>query len=301
MTRGVTDAVARRFQLVFLRVNRPVWNRLPPRLRTTRLVRAYGSCLHAVVRRRASREMYLGTMFLRNRPALEQMRRLAYTRASGSTLRIAVLGCSVGVEVYSILWTIRSARPDLSVEIQGIDVSEEALSIAERGIFGPRESDFVHWPLFERMTDQERQEMFDWDGDGGRVKPWLRIGISWRLADACDPGLAALLGPQDLVVASNFLCHLDGPTAETCLRSLSRLAAPGGHLVVLGVDLDIRSQVALDLGWQPLEELLEEVHDGDPVLRADWPWHWWGLEPLDRSRSDWRLRYASVFRVGQHE
>src|SRR5215813_13821149 len=58
----------------------------------------------------ASREQYFGTLFFRNRPALELMRRLAGEKAKGSTLRIAVLACSAGAEVYSILWTIRSAR-----------------------------------------------------------------------------------------------------------------------------------------------------------------------------------------------
>ena len=42
---------------------------------------------------------------------------------------------------------------------------------------------------------------------------------------------------------------------------------------------------------------MAEIHDGDPLVRADWPLHWWGLEPLDRRRPDWQTRYASVFRV----
>jgi hypothetical protein len=44
---------------------------------------------------------------------------------------------------------------------------------------------------------------------------------------------------------------------------------------------------------------MAEIHDGDPLVRADWPWHWWGLEPLDRTRDDWRTRYASAFLVGE--
>ena len=72
---------------------------------------------------------------------------------------------------------------------------------------------------------------------------------------------------------------------------------PGGYLFVSGVDLDVRTNVAIDLGWEPVPELMAEIHDGDPLVRADWPWHWWGLEPLDRRRNDWQTRYASVFRV----
>jgi hypothetical protein len=44
-------------------------------------------------------------------------------------------------------------------------------------------------------------------------------------------------------------------------------------------------------------ELIAEIHDGDPTLRADWPWGWWSLEPFDRRRRDWRMRYATAFRI----
>jgi hypothetical protein len=88
------------------------------------------------------------------------------------------------------------------------------------------------------------------------------------------------------------------PDAERCLRSIARLVAPGGHLFVSGIDLDVRTKVAMDLGWTPLPDLLEGIHDGDRSLRGDWPCKYWGLEPLDRTRSDWAIRYASVFQVG---
>ena len=60
-----------------------------------------------------------------------------------------------------------------------------------------------------------------------------------------------------------------------------------------------RSQ--LDLGWEPVRELIAEIHDGDRSVRADWPWEWWGLEPLNRKRHDWQTRYAAAFRIGSPE
>ena len=84
------------------------------------------------------------------------------------------------------------------------------------------------------------------------------------------------------------------------LRNLVQLASCDGYLFVSCVDLDVRTKVALDLGWEPVPELMAEIHDGDPLVRADWPWHWWGLEPLDRSRKDWQTRYASVFRAASY-
>ena len=81
------------------------------------------------------------------------MRRLAQQKAHGSTLRIAVLACSIGAEVYSILWTIRSARPDLKVVLCAADISQEILNFAEKGIYGPNTSELVGAPIFERLTD----------------------------------------------------------------------------------------------------------------------------------------------------
>ena len=181
-------AKAARFQVLgkspagfYLRLNKWIWERLPSRVRDLHPVRSYGAWLHKLVCLRASREMYLGTFFLRNRPALELMRRLAGQRPHGSTLRITVLGCSIGAEVYSISWIIRSVRPDLKVFLNAVDISKEILNFAENGIYTPDTSQLVGASIFERLTEAEMAEMFDWEGDQARVKSWLREGITWRL------------------------------------------------------------------------------------------------------------------------
>jgi SAM-dependent methyltransferase len=285
----------------YLRLNKRVWECLPSRVRNLHALRSYGEWLHSLVCLGARRQQFFGTFFLRNRPALELMRRLAQQKAQDSTLRIAVLGCSIGAEVYSILWTIRSARPDLRVLLDAADISKKILSFAEKGIYAPDTSQLVGASIFERLTEAERVEMFDWEGDQARVKSWLREGITWRLLDAADPELVNILGPQDMVVASNFLCHMARPDAEKCLCNIAQLVSPGGYLFASGVDLDVRTKVALDLDLEPVRELIEEIHDGDRSLRADWPWAWWGLEPLNRKRRDWQTRYAAAFRIASPE
>jgi hypothetical protein len=57
--------------------------------------------------------------------------------------------------------------------------------------------------------------------------------------------------------------------------------------------------VALDLDWAPVQDLIEDIHNGDPSVRQDWPWCYWGLEPFMCNRHDWSVRYASVFQLGQ--
>jgi SAM-dependent methyltransferase len=293
----VIDAVLERLETSFIGVNERVWRRLPNSVRDLRPVRVYGALLHRLVGRRADREMYLGTWFLRNRPALELVRRLADEKDQDARVDIAVLGCSIGVEVYSIVWTLRSHRPDLDLVVHGVDISPEVLRVAERGVYTAEDSEMVHSSIFEGLTEPEREQMFDWDGGEARIKPWLREGITWEVGDASDTTLVSSLGPHDIVVANNFLCHMPAPSAEACLRNFAGLVRSGGALLVTGVDLDVRTRVALDLGWEPIPDLRAEIHDGDPLVRADWPWQWWGLEPLDRRRRDWATRYTAAFRI----
>jgi len=73
--------------------------------------------------------------------------------------------------------------------------------------------------------------------------------------------------------------------------------ALGGYLFVSGIDLDVRTKVADDLGWHALQELLEESHEGDLCMKTFWPWHYAGLEALNKKRRDWKRRYAAAFQV----
>jgi chemotaxis methyl-accepting protein methylase len=250
-----------------------------------------------LVRLLSTRQQYFLTFFLRNRPALELMRRLADKKAEGSTLRIAVLACSAGAEVYSILWTICRSRPDLKVVVCAVDISRDILKFAETGVYGPDTSGLVGCSIFERLTKHEMEHMFDLEGGKASVKPWLREGIRWQVGDASSSELIRVLGPQDIVVANNFLCHMEPAAAENCLRNIANLVDLEGYLFVSGVDLDVRAKVAHEFGWRPITELLEEIHDGDPDVRTDWPSKWWGLEPLNHRRHSWETRYAAAFRV----
>ena len=85
--------------------------------------------------------------------------------------------------------------------------------------------------------------------------------------------------------------------AERCLRNIVRLVSPHGYLFVAGIDLDVRTKVAEDLGLNPLQELLEDIHEGDPYMRYIWPCHYAALEPLNKRRQDWKIRYAAAFQV----
>src|SRR5258707_10836047 len=256
---------------LFLRLNEWVWNPLPASLKDLRPVRSYGHFLDALVRRGDNRRQYFGTFFLRNRPQLELIRRLSHQAENASTLRIAVFGCSNGAEVYSILATLRSSRPELKVVLHAVDISKEILEIAQKGAYSLTSPEFVGERIFQRLSEVEIDKMFDRTADQVMVQPWVREGIIWHWGDVRDTEMLKLLGPQDILVANNFLCHMSPSVAEPCLREIARFVKQGGFLVVSGIDLDVRTKVATDLRWKPVRELLEESHDGDPSLRRDWP------------------------------
>lgn len=302
----------------YVALNSRIWRHLPASLQMLPPGRLYGKHLHWAVRLHAARKQYFGTFFLRNRPELELMRRLAFPKEDGASLEVAVLACSKGAEVYSIAWALGTARPDLKLKIQAVDISQDILEFAERGVYSLRRPDRLNGPdhegtgddvtrntcrdqnapIFERMTAEEVEAMCEVEDEYARVRPWLREGISWLRGDAGDPELVGVLGPQDIVVANRFLCHMELRSAERCLRNVGRLVKPGGYLFVSGVDLGVRTRVATEMGWKPVPDLMREIHEGDPSLRRGWPLEYWGLEPFRDDRPDWSIRYASVFQVG---
>jgi len=281
----------------FVRSNQILWSNLPRAVTNLGPMRAYGRWLNALVRRRPIRMSYFYTSFFRNRPLLELAYRLSDQKRQGSSLTISVLGCSIGAEVYSLLWTIRSRRPDLKVVVNAVDISKEALKFAQEGVYTQECSQFTDAAVLASVTKHERVELFDNEGDMFRIKPWLKEGINWRLGNAADPKLVDVMGPQDMVFANNLLCHMYSWGAERCLRNVASLVMPGGYLFVSGIDLAIRTGVARAHRLEPVTDLIEEIHNGDLTLITDWPFKYWGLEPFSIRRHDWRERYSSVFRV----
>jgi SAM-dependent methyltransferase len=282
---------------VYLRLNQRLWNRLPAAVTALGPIRSYAHCLHALARIHNVREQAFSTHFLRNRPQLELIRRLVERSTKADTLRVAVLGCSTGAEAYSVAWTIRSARPGLKLVLHAVDISSLAVEVAKSGVYSLAVSQPTNTDMFERMTEAEIKELFDRNEDAVAIKSWIKEGIEWIVGDVGEPETLDTLGLQDIVVANNFLCHMDASKAETCLRSIARLVSPNGYLLVSGIDLDVRTKVANDLGWQPVQELLEEIHEGDPGMRRKWPCHYGSLEPLNERRHDWRTRYAAAFQL----
>ncbi len=304
---------------VYLRQSGHIWYRIPPSWQHQPPARAYGRHLQVLARRYGERRQNHSTFFLRNRAELELLQGLLAQRTRGSSLDLAIMACSKGAEVYSFMWAIHSARPDLNVRLRAVDIAQEIVDFAAQGVYSLAGTNGSHatrhgdgkpadltWKdqpagasIFARMTKEEVDAMFEVEGDQARIRPALKEGISWLQGDAMAPKLVSDLGPQDIVVANRFLCHMEPEDAEKCMRNISRLVKPGGYLFVYGVDLDVRAKVARDLGWKPIPDMMKEVYEGDVSLREGWPFEYWGQEPFSDDRPDWQLRCASVFQIGE--
>ena len=284
--------LVRKLGNTFLSLNHWLWKRLPPWLLRTRPLQQYGRLLHKLILIRGwRRHQSVHTYMLRNRPEMDMIHDLALQHKAESPLRIAVVACSFGMEVYSIKWALRDLDSLCRVSLVGIDIDKSVLQIARRGRYPLNE---FSWQ-FDMLTSEEHQEICPTVGNTALVNETLRSGVRWLHADANDPELVDKIGLQDIVVANRFLCHMQPEKAVRCLRTVTRLVCPGGYLFITGVDLDVRQSVMQETGFRPVVKNLEKIHYGDPSLFPGWPWEYWSLEPMDKRRPDWVERYAMVY------
>ena len=155
LTAVVANSFARRAVGFYLLQLTRIWAHLPEAIRRSCAGCAYGRHLHALVCRTSDRRQYVATYFLRNRPELELMRRLLDSRPAGTSVSLLVLGCSKGAEVYSIAWAIRSARPDLKLHIRAVDISQEIVGFAKKGVYSCLSLDVSRQPG-QSPTDLDR-------------------------------------------------------------------------------------------------------------------------------------------------
>jgi chemotaxis methyl-accepting protein methylase len=272
-----------------------VWRRLPPPVREGPSGRLVGNWIHALSRKFSSRGQSGSTWFLRNEPLLSTI--LEIVNGSfplGATIRLCSMACSSGAELYSLLWLIRKARPDLEVVSLGVDISEAALERARRACYLRDDMEF-RGSIYEEAF----HGLFETDGEVLRVKDTIQKGVRWARGDARDPAISLSFGLQDVVLANNFLIHMEPYDASAALMNVARLVKSGGILVCRGADLNVRQKVVKCLGLKPVPIRLEQIHNAELDLdaRRHWPWKYYGLEPLNRNRKDCIQRYTAVFQA----
>lgn len=275
-----------------MRANEYLWDKASPSMKSSTLGVAYGNFMNRLIKRSVKRNQNISTTFLRNRQELKLLKRLVGEYPPHSPIKILVLGCSEGAEPYCISQAIQSIRSDLKLEVLGMDISRDALRSARSGFYEKKNS-----AMFARLNPDEFDRFFDDVGGFYFVKSGISGPVSFEWCDVLKESMEEYLRAADIVVANRFICHMDSATAKQCLIKVLNLVKPGGYLFVSGIDEDVREEVAGRYQLTPVLDALEEVYYGDPSLVEGWPFHYWGIEPINHKRQNWPLRYAPVFKV----
>lgn len=273
-------------------ISRISWQKTSPAFRRTMVGNTLGRIIHWSLLMSCTRTQNVATCFARNRKEAEWIAREASRLAADGPLRVAVIACSSGAEAYSLAWTIRERETDLPIEITGFDVSETQLEQARRGVYEGTRMEF------HLLTGDEIVRHFDSLGHGFRVRSIPGVSFIWRRRDVCAPWEPDLVGAFDVVTANRFLCHMEPEEAVRCLGNTLRIVRPGGVVSVSGIDCRVREVVSLAHELVPVrDEDIEPVYLGDPTLTVGWPFKYYAVEPVDRTRKNWRFRYSPLLIV----
>jgi len=271
------------------RINRYLWNWSPANFKNSRIGLRWGRLILKLVRLSGDGQLTT-TYFFRNRSELKLMEKIVSKYNSADSLKLTVVGCSEGAEVFTILYTCHKALPGVELKVSAFDIDEPALNVAKKARFKADSR------VLSTLTQEESKSLFDQDGGFLQVKDQFR-NVDWYLQDPTEASFTSTYPKQDFVVANRLLFHMDRKEQYRALKAIASMVRPGGYLFVSGVDLEVRLRIVNEFNLQPVPELLEEIHAGDETMTLDWPFQRWGLEPLNKKERNWMTRYCAVFQM----
>lgn len=151
--------------------------------------------------------------------------KLIKDRPADSTIRIWVVGCSTGEEVYSIaialLESLGSRAGRVRIQIFATDVSEPALTKARNGLY-PKS-------ISERVSPERLKRFFTKVESGYKINKSVRELCLFSCHDvARDPPF----GKMDLVSCRNLLIYFEPALQKRILSVFSYSLQPHGYLLL---------------------------------------------------------------------
>lgn len=212
--------------------------------------------------------------------------------AETEPLEIVVFACCSGAEVFSLVYVLKKHFPGLRFRIRGYDIVASVIEQARAGVF--TREDVYQGPF---ITDEFVNATFDTaDGKTYRVKPEIAEHTSFAVGDLLDEAQIKSLGRFDIVVAQNVLFHLPRPKARIAFCHLHDLLKTGGALFVNGMDTDMRVSLTKRFEMEPLDYLVEEIHEDARYDRGSgWASTYWGRRPFSRNSRDWLRKFGTIF------
>lgn len=167
------------------------------------------------------------TWFFRNHEALLKMADLL-TRdwpltKRGTLRRILSVPCATGEEPYSIAMALaeRGITPK-EAQIDAIDVSQRALAIAERALYGPNSFRGEMATVCDRYTRRAAH--------GIELVPEIRHWVRFSQGNLVAPSFHPLASSYDVIFCRNVLIYLERAAQVHVLTVLHQLLVPNGYL-----------------------------------------------------------------------
>jgi chemotaxis protein methyltransferase WspC len=205
------------------------------------------------------------TWFWRDPQAFALLSRWAFeswlTRNPRGPLRLLSLPCSTGEEPYSMAMTLLEAGfPAGRLSIDAVDISERALALARRAIYGKNS--------FRGSEPALRDLYFDATADAWHLRESVQSHVRFQqsniFADDFLPGAAR----YDVVFCRNVLIYFDRETQAHAVAVLERLLAPQGMLFVGPSETSLLLSHGFDAIKAPLAFAFRKP---DTALRAKKP------------------------------
>jgi len=206
-------------------------------------------------------------------------------------LKITVLGCSNGAEVYSIASVLHMSAPAVQIDIGGYDIVGEAIEKAKRAEYESQKifNNNTITQAFVNETFTRKESLYN-------VKADIAANVHFDVGDVLDPALKEVAGASDIVYAQNVLVHLKPSMAIKAFRNIHSLLKPRAALFIDGMDLGMKVKLTRRYRLIPLEYEIEKIHNEARKTRGyAWPYMYWGLEPYVTSRRNSVRRYATIF------
>jgi chemotaxis protein methyltransferase WspC len=175
------------------------------------------------------------TWFFRDREPFN-----AFTQIAGEWLpqhpeipmRILSVPCSSGEEPYSLAMCLLDAGVEQErFQIDAVDISQNALLRAARGIYGKNS--------FRGQDLAFRDRHFTEVKDGFALSAIVRQQVNFQRDNVLDDGFMVASPPYDFIFCRNLLIYFDRATQDLTLAKLHRLLAADGMLFVGPAELPL--------------------------------------------------------------
>ena len=148
---------------------------------------------------------------------LEGMRQTGDNR-----LRIWSAGCSIGAELYSIMFTILEAVPEvarLNIQLTGSDISSDAIERARSGIYAASELKLLSEKMLAKFFSKHSHNSW-------QVLPEYRRYCSFEMLNLLDSWPAR---SYDIIFCRNTMIYFDESNKDKIARRFFKVLEPGGY------------------------------------------------------------------------